>query len=442
MTRKPSKQRLEVVHPNCAAVDIGSAEHFAAVAPEHENAVRRFSAFTQDLHHMADWFEKLGITTVAMESTGVYWIPLYEVLSARGFELYLVNARSTRQITGRKSDVLDCQWIWQLMTHGLLRGAFRPADAICSVRALVRQRAQKVRDQAQTLNRMQKAMSQMNIQLANVISDISGVTGMKILRAIVEGERDPQRLANLSDPRIKASRDTVERSLHGNWRLEHVHALAQELAAYDFFEAQITGCDEAIADAMAQLPTLDEAPLPSKKVLRSPHRSAAKQAALHQALWRILGVDLTAVPTIGVDTALVLATEIGPDLSRFPTSQHFCSWLGLAPPTRISGGRQLSGSGPKILNRAAQALKQAASNARNDKGFIGASHRARLTRMDTSCAIKATAHQLARLIYAMLTKKQAYAEQGLAEFEARSQERQYRALQRKARKLGLQLVAA
>lgn len=442
MACKPSKQRFTVVHPNCAAIDIGGREHFVAVDPRHDDAVQSFTSFTDDLYRLADWLESLSINSVAMESTGVYWIPVYEVLSERGFDVYLVNARATRQITGRKSDVLDCQWIWQLMTHGLLRGAFRPDDLTCCVRSLVRQRGSKVKDQAQTLNRMQKAMSQMNIQLANVISDISGVTGMKILRAITEGERDPVQLAELADPRIKASKETVARSLHGNWRREHLHALTQELAAYDFLEQQIADCDEAIETALKKLPVLVSKPQPSNKALRSPHRTGAQQTALHQALWKVLGVDLTAIPTIGVDTALVLAGEIGSDLSRFPSSQHFCSWLGLAPPTRISGGHRLSGGGPKIINRAAQALKQAASNARNDKGFIGASHRARLTRMDTSCAIKATAHQLARLVYNLLTKRQAYVEQGLEEFEARSQDRQVRALLRKARKLGYQLVAA
>jgi len=441
MARK-SKQHLEVIHPNCAGVDIGSAEHWAAVNPQSKDPVRRFTSFTDDLHRMADWFEENNINIVAMESTGVYWIPLFEVLSARGFEVYLVNSRSTRQVTGRKSDIRDCQWIWQLMSCGLLHKAFRPDDLTCCLRSLVRQRSQKISDQAKTLNRMQKALSQMNVQLANVISDISGVTGMKILRAIVDGERDPQRLASLSDPRIKASRETVARSLDGNWRQEHLHALKLELELYDFFETQIADCNEAINQALSKLPTLPAQPQPSKKPLRSPHRTTAEQAELHQNLWKIMGVDLTAIPTIGVDTLLVIASEIGADFSRFPTSQNFCSWLGLAPPTRISGGKVLSGSGPKIHNRVGQALKQAASNARNDKGFIGASHRARLTRMDTSCAIKATAHQLARLIYAMVTKKEAYVEEGLAEFEARSKERQLKALYNKARKLGFKVVAA
>nr|GFC94190.1 hypothetical protein [Tanacetum cinerariifolium] len=247
MARKNHQQPLRVVHDHCAGIDIGSREHWVGVDPDRcDNPVRRFSTFTDDLLGLADWLESLEINVVAMEATGVYWIPLFEILDARGFDVYLVNSRATRQITGRKSDVLDCQWIWQLMSYGLLRGAFRPSDATCSMRSIVRQRANKVRDQAQALNRMQKALSQMNIQLANVISNIAGVTGMKILRAIIEGERDPRKLAAYRDRRIKADHETIERSLRGNWRQEHLHALAQEVACHDFLEGQIAECDQAI----------------------------------------------------------------------------------------------------------------------------------------------------------------------------------------------------
>jgi transposase len=442
MARKNQK-RFEIIHHHCAGIDVGLREHWVAVdSGRCDPPVRQFSTFTDDLIALADWLQSLNINVVAMEATGVYWIPLFEVLDARGFEVYLVNSRATRQTSGRKSDVLDCQWIWQLMTHGLLSGAFRPSDEICSMRSLVRQRANKVCDQAKSINRMQKALSQMNIQLAQVISDITGVTGLKILRAIVGGERNPEQLATMKDGRIKADQATIARSLHGNWRAEHLHALSQELACHDFLETQIAECDRAIAQALERLPVLEHEPVAPGKPLRSPHRSTDQQQALHRALNKVMGVDLTAIPTIGIDTALVLASELGPDLSRFPTSQHFCSWLGVAPPTRISGGKPLPGKAPKIINRAAQALKQAASNGRQDKSFIGASHRARLTRMDTSCAIKATAHQLARLIYAMLTKGQPYVEKGIEEFEEKSRSRQLRTLERKARKLGMQLVKA
>lgn len=443
MARKTQKKRFEIVHHHCAGIDIGGRGHWVAVNPDLcDEPVRSFATFTDDLIALADWLQSLEINVVAMEATGVYWIPAFEILDARGFDVYLVNARATRQVSGRKSDVLDCQWIWQLMTHGLLGGAFRPADEICAMRSLVRQRANRVRDQAKSINRMQKALYQMNIQLANVISDITGVTGMKIIRAIIAGERDPHTLASLRDRRIKADQATVARSLHGNWRTEHLHALRQEVESHDFIERQIADCDQAICRAFERLPVLTEDATPPTKALRSAHRSAGEQAILHKALHRMMGVDLTAIPTIGIDTALVLASEIGPDLSRFPTSEHFCSWLGLAPPTRISGGKQLASKTLKVLNRSAQALKQAASNARNDKSFIGANHRARLARMDTSCAIKATAHQLARLIYAMLTKGQAYVEHGMEAYEEKAKDRQLRSLERKARKLGLVLMRA
>ena len=408
-----------------------------------ETPVQRFTTFSDDLYRLADWLQSLQVEVVAMEATGVYWIPLYEVLDARGFQVHLVNSRATRQVSGRKSDVLDCQWIWQLMSHGLLTGAFRPGDAVCSLRSFVRQRAGKVQEQSRCIAHMQKALTQMNVQLDNVVSDLMGKTGTAILRSIVAGERDPHPLAKLRDRRLRADEQTVARSLHGNWREEHLFALAQALAHYDFLTEQIVACDQAISLALTALPSLSAEPAPEpQKPLRNAHRTAAQQKHLHQALHAVMGVDLCAIPTIGIDTALVLASEIGPDLSRFPTQGHFCSWLGLAPPTHISGGKPLPGRKPKTFNRAGQALRQAASNARRSDSFIGASHRARLARMDSAKAIKATAHQLARLIYSMLTNGQVYVEQGIEAFEAHSKDRQLRSLQRKAHKLGLALVDA
>lgn len=444
VARKRKKQRLEIVHPRCAGIDIGSREHWVAVDPQCcDQPVRCFTTFTDDLQHMAEWLKSLGVEVVAMEATGVYWIPLYELLDSRGFDVHLVNSRATRQVSGRKSDVLDCQWIWQLMSHGLLKGAFRPADEVCSLRSYVRQRATKVQEQSRCIAHMQKALTQMNIQLDNVVSDLMGKTGTAILRSIVAGERDPQRLAKLRDGRLRADEATVARSLHGNWRDEHLFSLSQALAHYDFLGKQINACDHQISQSLATLPKRTDKPAPEPvKPLRSPHRTTGQQKALHQALHVVMGVDLCAIPTLGIDTALVLASEIGADLSRFPTEKQFCSWLSLAPPTHISGGKALSGRKPKSFNRAGQALRQAASNARRSESYIGASHRSRLARMDTAKAIKSTAHQLARLIYAMLTKGQAYVEKGIEAFEAQSRDRQLRALQRKASKFGLALAEA
>lgn len=443
MGSKRSKRRLKVMYPDCAGIDVGSREHWVAVHPSvTADSVRCFSSFSDDLEALADWLDSLGVVQVAMESTGVYWIPVYDILDQRGFEVFLVNARATRQVSGRKSDVLDCQWIWELMSHGLLQGAFRPAHQVCRLRAAVRQRAMKVADQARCVAHLQKALVQMNVQLDQVVSDLTGKTGLAIVRAIVAGERDPERLAKLRDGRVRASAATIARSLHGNWRAEHVFALSQALGHYDFLDRQIGECDAQIEQALGQLPILRaEPPAPCKR-LKSTHRDTAGQKRLHAALCEVLGVDLTAIPCISVDTALVIAGEIGPDLSRFPTSQRFCSWLTLAPPTRISGGKPVKSAAHKVVNRAGQALKQAAANARTSQSFIGASHRARLARMDKRQAIKATAHQLARLIYAMLTRGQPYVEQGLAAFEERGRDRQLHALHRKARKLGFELVQA
>jgi len=443
MARKSKKQRLTIVHPRCAGIDIGSREHWVAVNPEHsDQPVRCFTSFTDDLQVLADWLQSLAVKVVAMEATGVYWIPLYELLDARGFEVHLVNSRATRQVSGRKSDVLDCQWIWQLMSYGLLRGAFRPGEAVCALRSFVRQRDSLVEGRSRSVAHMQKALTQMNLQLDNVVSDLMGQTGTAILRGIVAGERDPQQLATLRDRRLKADEATIARSLHGNWRDEHLFALTQALAHYDFLGEQIAACDQQIEQALSRLPKLTEESTEAVKLLRSKHRSDTLQKQLHQALHTVMGVDLCAIPTIGVDTALVLAGEIGADLSRFPSEKQLGAWLSLVPPTNISGGKRLPGRKPKVFNRAGQALRQAAANARRSESFIGANHRARLARMDTAEAIKATAHQLARLIYAMLTKGQPYVEKGMKTYETLSKDRQLRALQRKANKFGLTLAEA
>ena len=240
MANKRKKQRLKIIQPHCAGIDVGSREHWVAVDPQRsENAVRSLSTFTDDLNALATWLQSLGVQVVAMEATGVYWIPLYELLDARGFEVHLVNSRATRRVSGRKSDVLDCQWIWQLMSHGLLKGAFRPTDAVCTLRSFVRQRDGKVQEQSRCIARMQKALTQMNIQLDNVVSDQMGKTGAAILRAIVAGERAPEQLAKLRDQRLRASEASVALRLHGNWREEHLFALSQALDHYDFLAKQI-----------------------------------------------------------------------------------------------------------------------------------------------------------------------------------------------------------
>ena len=427
---------LAVVHRDCAGIDVGKRKHYVAVDPSRfDEPVRNFGTFTQDLESMAEWLSSCGVREVAMESTGVYWIPAFEVLDRAGFQVHLVNPRATKQVSGRKSDVLDCQWIWQLMSYGLLRGAFRAPDAICPMRSYVRQRSQLIRDRSRAVQHMQKALAQMNVQLDNVLSDLMGKTGQLIVRALVGGERDGAVLARFRDGRCKADAATLSASLQGSWRDEHLFALEQALARHDMLQGQIEAC-EARIDA-----ELDEHALHAA-VDEPPSARTARDKALRQRLHRMLGADLTAIPTIGVETALTFAAEIGGDLSRFPSARHCCSWLGLSPGTRISGEKRLGGRPMRQTNRVGQALRMAASTARNSKTALGAAHRRRLQRMDPARAFKATAHQLARLVYALLTRGQAYVEQDLAAMETERRDRQIKHLQRQARHFHLALVPA
>lgn len=429
---------LEVTNPNAAGIDIGGATHYVAVrADVDEQPVRQFACFTKDLYAIADWLKQCGVTIVAMESTGVYWIPLYEVLEKRGFEVLLVNARHVKNVSGRKSDVLDCQWLQQLLTFGLLNGAFRPAEQVCALRALSRQRARLLRDQGRCVQHMQKAMTLMNIQLANVLSDVAGVTGQKIVRAIVAGERDPQVLAAYKDVRIHASMDEIAASLQGNWRDEHLFALKQALGAFDFCASQLLECEQEMDKAMQALHSHEGTPAPGKK--RSRGRNAPKFDA-RQHLYKMCGVDLTRIDGIDVTTAMTVISEIGLDMSRFKTVKHFTSWLGLCPGTKISGGKKLGSATKRSPNRATQALKLAAAALRTSKSALGAYYRRMCSRMDKAKAVTAAAHKLARLIYTMLTKGEEYTDQGQQYYEQLYRDRVVRNLNKRATELGFELV--
>jgi transposase len=434
-----SRQALSLTHANAAGIDIGSASHFVAVPPDRDDEpVREFKSFTADLHALADWLSACGVDTVAMESTGVYWIPLYELLDRRGFKVLLVNARHVKNVSGRKSDVLDCQWLQQLMSYGLLSGAFRPADAVCALRSLSRQREMLLKGQARHVQHMQKALTQMNIQLANVISDVVGETGQKILRAIVAGERDGQVLAALKNARIRASADEIAKSLEGNWRAEHLFALKQGLALFDFHATQLAECDREIEAQLASLAVHEGAPQKGKK--RGRARNAPK-FDLRERLFQMCGVDLTGIDGIDVTTALAVVSEVGADLSRFPSAKAFASWLGLCPGTKITGGKVMSGKTKRCANRAAQALRLAAAALRTSQSALGAYFRRMCSRMDKPKAVTAAAHKLARLIYSMLTKGEAYTDQGQDYFEERYRQRVMRQLAMRAEKLGMKLVA-
>ena len=434
-----SRQALSLTHPNAAGIDIGSASHFVAVAPDRDDEpVREFKSFTVDLIALADWLAACGVDTVAMESTGVYWIPLFELLDARGFKVLLVNARHVKNVSGRKSDVLDCQWLQQLMSYGLLSGAFRPADAVCALRALSRQREMLLKSQARHVQHMQKALTQMNIQLANVISDVVGETGQKILRAIVAGERDGNVLAAMKNVRIRASHDEIAKSLQGNWRAEHLFALKQALALFDFYTSQLAECDQEIEAQLESLAVHQGSPAKGKK--RGRARNAPK-FDLRERLFQMCGVDLTRIDGIDVTTALVVVSEVGADMSRFATAKHFTSWLGLCPGTKITGGKVMSGKTKRCANRAAQALRLAAAALRTSRSALGAYFRRLCSRMDKPKAVTAAAHKLARLIYTMLTKGEEYTDQGQDYFEERYRQRGLHSLSGRAEKLGMKLVA-
>ena len=437
--KRPTTQSvISLTHPNAAGIDIGSAAHFVAVPPDRDDQpVREFASFTADLHRLADWLDACCVDTVAMESTGVYWIPLYELLESRGFTVLLVNARHVKNVSGRKSDVLDCQWLQQLMSFGLLHGAFRPADQVCVLRSLTRQRTMLLRSQGRFVQHMQKALTQMNLQLANVISDVAGETGQKILRAIVAGERDGQALAQLRNARIRASEDEIAKSLQGTWRVEHLFALKQALDAFDFCGAQLAECDAQVQAQLQSLHVREDEPTKGKK--RGRARNAPK-FDLRTQLFQMCGVDLTRINGIDVTTALVVVSEVGADMGKFPSDKHFASWLGLCPGTKITGGKVMSGKTKRCANRAAQALRLAAAALRSSQSALGAYYRRMCARMDKPKAVTAAAHKLARLIYAMLTNGQEYTDQGQDYFEERYRQRVLHNLAQKAKAMGMQLV--
>jgi transposase len=419
-------KHLEHINRYAAGIDIGSKSHFVAV-PEgvDETPVREFSTFTGDLERLAEWLKTCGIQTVAMESTGVYWIPVFEILEERGFEVKLVNARHVKNVPGRKSDVLDCQWLQQLHTYGLLQGAFRPADEVLTLRAYVRQRSMLVHSAASYIQRMQKALTQMNLQLHNVVTDITGTTGMRIIKAILSGEKNPETLAGMRDPRCKNSAAIIALSLKGNYRPEHLFSLRQALELYEFYQTKIAEADQQILD---QLKHFDDA-------------NTTPPVDITDALIRMSGVDLTHIDGISTTTALKILSEIGTDMSRFKSSKHFASWLGLSPASKISGGKILSSATKPSANKAAAALRMAAFTLIHSKSALGAYLRRQKARLGTPKAITATAHKMARLIYTMLKKGTAYVDLGQDYYETRYRSRVLQNLKRKAQEMGFGLVA-
>jgi transposase len=436
LARRQEETILQKIHLHAAGIDIGSKTHFVAVPADRDPApVRSFGTFTGDLHRLADWLAACRIETVAMESTGVYWIPLFQILEARGFQVLLVNARHVKNLPGRKTDVVDCQWLQQLHTFGLLRGSFRPAEAICVLRSYLRYRDSLVRDAHTQIHRMQKALQQMNVQLHHVLSDITGTSGMAILRAIVAGERDPVRLAQLKHQRVKSSSETIAQALIGDYRPEHLFVLKTALELYDFYQLKLAACDAEISAHLAQFESKAE-PVAALAPLKT--RSAAGLAAekLRVRLEEMTGLDLTQVPGFGVLAVQNLLAEIGLEMERWPTAKHFAAWLGVCPGTRISGGKALPGKPRRTPNRAANILRLAAQSAMQSRTAIGAYIRRLRARLGSPTAINAGAHKLARLIYRMLKSGMAYQELGADHYDRRYRDRLVRNLQRRAADLG------
>lgn len=438
------RKREEQVYPHAAGIDVGASVQWVAV-PRHlaeqagSEAVRHFGCMTDDLHALADWLLALGVEYVAMESTGVYWIPVFEVLEQRGLKVWLVDARQLRHAPGRpKSDVLDCQWIQRLMALGLLRAAVRPEADVCVVRAVVRQRDLLTAERGSWVQRMQKALVQMNIQLTEVLSDVMGQSGEAIIRSIVAGERDPQVLAQHRSRRVKASKEDVRRALRGTWREEHLFVLGQALAMYDDVGRHLAECEHKLQQLLGRrgLHQVDIGPPPRAGT------KARREYEVRQMLANWAGADLTRINGLGIGVVMTLLSEIGPDISRFATVKQFCSWLALCPGTKISGGKVLAAATKRSVNRARQALKLAAQALSHSDSALGAFYRRLCGRMDKPRANTAVAHKLARMVYFMLTRGHAYVDQGQQQYEEQQRKRSITALKRRAASLGFQITPA
>jgi len=434
---------LRHVHLNAAGIDVGAGSHYVALPPGRDpegRDVREFGAFTTELHALADWLCRCGIETVAMESTGVYWIPLFELLAERGLAVRLVDPRQLKHVPGRKSDVLDCQWIQQLHTYGLLAAAFRPDAEICVLRSYLRQRAMLVTYAAHHIQHVQKALEQMNIKLTRVVSDVTGVTGLRIIRAILEGQRDPRALARLRDRRCRHDEATIARALEGTWREEHLFALRQAVELLDFYQQQLGACDREIEAVLGRFDDKTGGhPLAAKPRTTASHRTApAFDARSH--LHRLTGVDLTRLDGIDAHTALKIVAETGLDMSRWPTEKHFTSWLSLAPGTKVTGGTQRSGRTKPSANRAAAALRFAAQSLAHSRSALGAFFRRLQARLGTPKALTAAAHKLARLIYRLLKFGTEYVDQGEEYYQERYRSRLVASLTRRAHALGYTLL--
>lgn len=436
---------LECIELNAAGIDVGATEIFVAVPPDRDpQPVRSFPTFTTDLRAMAAWLVRCGITTVAMESTGVYWIPPHEILEEAGIRVCLVNSKHVKHVPGRKTDVQDCQWLQYLHSVGLLKASFRPDSQICAIRSLSRHRASLIESAAVHVQHMHKALTQMNLQIHHVLADITGQSGMAIVEAIVAGQRDPVQLADLCHKGVRSSQQTVIKSLTGNYRSEHLFTLNQSLIAYKHYQALMADCDREIERLMRSLngridPT-QNGPMPPSDPRVQKRRKNQFHFQMSPELTRIFGVDLTQIPGISALTAHTLLAEIGPDLSRFPSPAAFASWLALCPANKKSGGKVLSSRTRQTNSRANRALRIAAQTLARSRTRLGNFYRSIRARLGGPQAITATAHKLARIVYHLLTTGQPYDESVFLKEDQKQAQRYEKRLRKQAQTLGFQLV--
>jgi transposase len=442
----PKLESLKQINLNAGGIDIGDMEIWVCV-PEgrDEPSVLCFGTFTCELYKIADWLEACRVETVAMESTSIYWIPLYEILVSRGIKTYVVNAQHVKTMPGRKTDILDCQWLQQLHTYGLLAASFQPPEDILALRGLLRHCDNLIRYRASHIQHMQKALHLMNIQLDNVLSDITGLTGLRILRAIVAGERNPLALARLRDPHCKNSQDVIAKSLEGNYRKEHLFALKQAVELYDFYTRKIQECHEELEKEYALLPAkvnLEEKPLAKSRKRHQWVEPAPNAGAfdLRTALYRMCGVDLTAVDGLDAQTVQMILSETGVDMGPWRTAKHFASWLCLCPNHKISGGKVLSRRTLKNKNRVRRALQLGARGLHHSDSAMGAFYRRKRAHLGGPKAVTAAAHKLARIIYTMLKYQVEYVDLGADYYESKYKEREIRKLKQKATRLGFELI--
>jgi transposase len=437
---KARKNVLERINPNAAGVDIGANFHLVAIPEDRaEENIKKFGPFSSDLHRLADWLTEHQIQTVAMESTGVYWIPVFQILEQRGFEVKLVNAAHVKNLPGRKSDVSDCQWIQQLHTFGLLNGSFRPKDEVCVLRTSLRLRDTLVKDCSSHVLRMQKALTEMNVQIHRVLSDITGYTGMAIIRTILAGTL---KLAQMKHPQVKASTEQIVKALEGDYRTEHLFALQTAVALYDAYQLKITECENQIEQQLEHF----ETKLDFEKILEQSGALKARSAKVRLGLQRqaylasVCGVDLTRLPGLSTLAVEVIISETGLNMDCWKSERHFCSWLKVCPNNRISGGKVLSSRSRKTKNRAAGMFRLAAQGAMQSKTAVGAFIRRLRARLGAPTAINAGANKLARLFYRMLKFGAPYVEQGQTYYEQRYKDRLLHNLTKRAKELGFQLT--